>query len=175
MFEEMGEATSTSVRMGTDEEIYGECLHLAEEIMKEKIRVLFVCVHNSARSQMAEVLLRSMGGDRFETESAGIEPGTLNPLAVEAMADMGIDISKKETRSVFDLYKAGTLYTYVITVCDAANAQRCPIFPGVAENIHWSFDDPSSFTGSHEEKLAKTIEVRDKIKQEVEKLISELA
>jgi len=143
--------------------------------MKEKIRVLFVCVHNSARSQMAEALLKSMGGDRFEVESAGIEPGTLNPLAVEAMADMGIDISKNETRSVFDLYKAGRLYTYVITVCDGANAQRCPIFPGVAENIHWSFDDPSSFTGSHDEKLQKTIVVREKIKQEIEKLISELA
>jgi len=141
--------------------------------MKEKIRVLFVCVHNSARSQMAEALLESMGGERFEVESGGIEPGILNPLAVEAMADMGIDISGNQTQSVLDLYKAGKLYTYVITVCDAANAQRCPIFPGVAENIHWSFDDPSSFTGSHEEKLKKTIEVRDQIKREIEKLIAE--
>lgn len=141
--------------------------------MEEKIRVLFVCVHNSARSQMAEALLKSMGGERFEVESAGIEPGTLNPLAVEAMEDMGIDISGNRTQSVFDLYKAGKLYTYVITVCDAANAQRCPIFPGVAENIHWSFEDPSSFTGSHGEKLKKTIAVRDQIKQEIEKLIAE--
>ncbi|MBT8491178.1 MAG: arsenate reductase ArsC [Deltaproteobacteria bacterium] len=141
--------------------------------MEEINRVLFVCVHNSARSQMSEALLTSMGGERFEVESAGIEPGTLSPLAVEAMADMGIDISKNHTQSVFDLYKAGRLYTYVITVCDAASAQRCHIFPGVAENIHWSFDDPSSFTGSHEEKLKKTIEVRDEIKQEIEKLIAE--
>ena len=143
--------------------------------MEEKIRVLFVCVHNSARSQMAEALLKSMGGERFDVESAGIEPGILNPLAVEAMAEMGIDISNNQTQSVFDLYKAGKLYTYVIAVCDAANAQRCPIFPGVAEIIHWSFDDPSSFTGSHDEKLQKTIVVREKIKQEIEKLISELA
>lgn len=143
--------------------------------MKHKIRVLFVCVHNSARSQMAEALLKSMGGDRFEVESAGIEPGTLNPLAVEAMAEMGIDISKNETKSVFDFYKAGKLYTYVITVCDSANAQRCPIFPGVAKNIHWSFDDPSSFTGSHEEKLKKTTEVREKIRQNIETFIAEVA
>jgi arsenate reductase len=152
----------------------GETVNWNEE-MEENIRVLFVCVHNSARSQMAEALLKSIGGERFEVESAGIEPGTLNPLAVEAMADMGIDISQKKTQSVFDLYKAGRLYTYVITVCDAAGAQRCPIFPGTAENIHWSFDDPSSFTGSHEEKLRKTIEVRDEIKQEIEKLIEKVA
>ena len=139
--------------------------------MEEKIRVLFVCVHNSARSQMAEALLKSMGGERFDVESAGIEPGILNPLAVEAMAEMGIDISNNQTQSVFDLYKAGKLYTYVIAVCDAANAQRCPIFPGVAEIIHWSFDDPSSFTGSHEEKVHKTIQVRDQIKAHIEKLI----
>jgi arsenate reductase len=173
-FSEVYEKSRALTHTGRVEEIYLNLLHVAEETMKESIRVLFVCVHNSARSQMAEALLRSMGGDRFEVESAGIEPGSLNPLAVEAMADMGIDISKNETKSVFDLYKAGRLYTYVITVCDGANAQRCPIFPGVAENIHWSFDDPSSFSGSHDEKLKNTIGVRDNIKEKIEELISRL-
>jgi arsenate reductase (thioredoxin) len=139
---------------------------------KEKIKVLFVCVHNSARSQIAEALLNHLAGDRFEAESAGLEPAPLNPLAIEAMREVGIDISMNQTKSVFALYKADRLYRYVIAVCDEA-AQTCPIFPGFATNLHWSFEDPASFTGSHEERLDKTRRVRDEIKQRIEEFIQE--
>jgi arsenate reductase len=139
----------------------------------EKFKVLFLCVHNSARSQMAEAFLNQFAGDIFKAESAGLEPGILNPLVVEVMQEIGIDISGNQTRSAFDLFKQGLTFNYVITVCDAANAERCPIFPGVTKRISWSFDDPSSFTGTHEEKLAKTRLVRDKIKSEVEKFANE--
>ncbi|MBT9148272.1 MAG: Glutaredoxin arsenate reductase [Syntrophomonadaceae bacterium] len=138
-----------------------------------KRKVLFVCVHNSARSQMAEAFLNNMGGDMFETESAGIEPGTLDPLAVEAMRDIGIDISPNKTKRVSDFFKEGRLFNYVITVCDEASAERCPVFQGASKMLHWSFEDPSSFTGEHEERLAKTREVRDKIKIKIEEWLQE--
>jgi arsenate reductase (thioredoxin) len=140
----------------------------------EKIKVLFLCVHNSARSQMAEAFLNHLAGDTFLAESAGLEPGKLNPLVVEAMKEIGIDISGKHTRSAFDLFKQGRIFQYVITVCDAANAERCPVFPGVTKRIGWSFEDPSCFKGSHEEMLSQTRLVRDRIKSEVEKFIKEL-
>ncbi|MCX7965320.1 MAG: arsenate reductase ArsC [Syntrophorhabdaceae bacterium] len=130
-------------------------------------KVLFVCVHNSARSQMAEALMNHLCGDRFIAESAGLEPGVLNPLAVDVMAEVGIDISKNNTKSVFDFYKKGRLYSYVITVCDEASAEQCPIFPGVTKRLHWSFEDPSKFTGTYEERLEKTRAVRDKIKEKI--------
>lgn len=134
----------------------------------EKEKVLFVCIHNSARSQMAEVFLNHLCGDRFIAESAGLEPGVLNPLAVDVMKEIGIDISKNETKSVFDFYTEGKLYRYVITVCDESSAEQCPLFPGVAERLHWSFEDPSAFTGTYEEKLQKTRVVREKIKEKVQ-------
>lgn len=127
-------------------------------------KVLFVCVHNSARSQMAEALLNQMCGDEFEAQSAGLSPGKLNPLAVEVMQEMGIDISKKETRSVFDVWKSGQMFAYVITVCDETSAEQCPIFPGVTTRLHWSFPDPSTFEGTWEERLERTRRVRDMIK-----------
>ena len=96
-------------------------------IMKQK--VLFICVHNSARSQIAEAFLNKICGDQFEAHSAGLEPGTLNPLAVESMREIGIDILQKQTQSVFDVFKSGELFSYVITVCDETSAERCPIFP----------------------------------------------
>lgn len=139
----------------------------------EKFKVLFLCVHNSARSQMAEAFLNQIAGDRFIAESAGLEPGVLNPFVVEVMKEIGIDISGNQTRSAFDLFKQGRRFNFVITVCDAANAERCPIFPGVTNRINWSFEDPSSFTGNHEEKLAKTRIVRDNIKSQIEKFVNE--
>jgi arsenate reductase len=120
---------------------------------------------------MAEALLNHIAGNDYIAESAGLEPGTINPLAIGAMKDMDIDISDKKTQSVFDLFKNGKLYHYVITVCDESNSERCPIFPGVTERIHWSFKDPSAFEGSQEEKLGKTIKVRDQIKEQIEKWI----
>lgn len=136
-----------------------------------KIKVLFLCVHNSARSQMAEAFLKKMGGDNFEVESAGLEPGKLNPLAIKVMAEEGIDISKNLTKDVFSFFKEGRLFNYVVTVCEAKNSERCPIFPGVSKKISWDFDDPSSFAGSEEEKLIQTRIIRDKIKEAVEKLV----
>ncbi len=139
----------------------------------EKEKVLFVCVHNSARSQMAEALLNHLAGNRFIAESAGLEPGILNPLAIEAMKDMAIDISQKKTQDVFDLYKQGRRFNYVITVCDEASSERCPIFPGIAKKLHWSFPDPSNLQGTFEEKLHKTIDIRNQIKAQIEKWIAE--
>ncbi|MFI5355499.1 MAG: arsenate reductase ArsC [Desulfobaccales bacterium] len=140
-----------------------------------KTKVLFVCIHNSARSQMAEALLKSLGGDRFEVESAGIEPGTLNPLAVASLKEVGIDIAGHGTQSVFELFKESRLFHYVITVCDTEAAERCPIFPGVTQRLHWSFPDPSGFQGSWEDKVDQTREVREQIKAAVQAWMGELS
>ena len=136
-------------------------------------KVLFICTKNSARSQMAEALLNHVAGDRFQAESAGLEPGTLNPLAIAAMNAMNIDISNKGTRDVFDIWRKGGIFNYVITVCDETSGERCPLFPGVTERLHWSFDDPATFTGTQEEKLAKTIKVRDQIREKIQTWIHE--
>ena len=137
----------------------------------EKIRVLFICVHNSARSQMAEAYLNKLAGDKFVAESAGIEPGVLNPYAVKVMEEEGIDLSNNETKSVFDLYRKGSMFSYVIAVCDAANAQKCPIFPGVTMRLQWSFPDPAALQGTDEEKLEGTRQIRDAIKAQIEEWI----
>jgi arsenate reductase len=137
-----------------------------------KTKVLFVCIHNSARSQMAEAFLNQLGGDKFEAESAGLEPGKLNPIVVEAMQEIGIDISKNRTKDVFEFFKQGKLYSNVIAVCDEASAEKCPVFPGMAQQLHWSFADPSSFQGSHDEKLAQVRLVRDAIKKRIEEFIA---
>jgi arsenate reductase len=136
-----------------------------------KKKVLFVCIHNSARSQMAEAFLKKYGGDRFEAESAGLEPGKLNPVVVEVMKESGIDISGNKTQSVQSLLDKGNKYDYVFTVCDETQAERCPVFPGGGKRIHIGFPDPSSFQGSHEEKLAGTREVRDMIESKIKEWI----
>ena len=138
------------------------------------MRVLFLCIHNSARSQMAEAYLKKFGGNNFVVESAGLEAGKLNPLAVEAMRLDEIDISKNETHLVDQFYIERRQYDFVITVCDEANAARCPIFPGPHKKINWSFTDPSSLSGTYEEKLMQTIEVREKIKNSVLNFIQPL-
>jgi arsenate reductase (thioredoxin) len=138
-----------------------------------KTRVLFVCVHNSARSQMAEAFLNHLAGERFEAESAGLEPADLNPLAVEVMGEIGIDISMNQAKKVFDLYKANRLYNYVIPVCEEA-AEKCPTFPSFATVLRWSFENPETFTtASYEEQLARARSVRDQIKKKVEGFIVE--
>ena len=139
----------------------------------DKKNVLFICVHNSARSQMAEAFLKQMAGDKFEVESAGLEPGKLNLIVVEVMKEVGIDISQNKTKSVFDFYKQGKQYDYVITVCDESQSGACPMFPGKGERLHWGFDDPSGFQGIWEEKLEKTREVRDKIKHRIIEWLNE--
>ena len=139
----------------------------------KKDRVLFVCIHNSARSQMAEAFLNHIAGDRFEARSAGLEPGELNPLAVEVMQELGIDISANQTKDVFEMFKKGEMYSFVITVCDGANAERCPVFPGIVSRLHWSFNDPAALQGSHEEKLEVAREIRDQIRTSVSRFIME--
>lgn len=140
----------------------------------DKRRVLFVCVHNSARSQMAEAYLKKIAGDRLEVESAGLEPGTINPMVVEVMKEEGFDISRNKTKGVFDFIKKGTLFSYVIAVCDKASAERCPVVPVAGKRIDWSFEDPASFTGSEEDKLARTRMVRDRIRSKVEEWAKEI-
>lgn len=138
------------------------------------IRVLFVCEHNAARSQMAEALLRKVGGDRFIVESAGFEPRPVNPIAVEAMRRAGVDISEAKPQQVFALFRAGRHYQYVIAVCDEASGERCPIFPGVVTRLQWSFPDPATFVGTDAEKLAKVEALRDAIHARVVQWIDEL-
>jgi len=122
---------------------------------------------------MAEAFLNTAGGGFFEAESAGLEPGKLNPNVVEVMLETGIDISKNGTQSVFDLFKQGKRYDAVITVCDGASAESCPIFPGIVKRIAWSFPDPSGFTGSKEEILMQTRQVRDEIKEKINEFFNE--
>ncbi|WP_426671431.1 arsenate reductase ArsC [Mucilaginibacter sp. McL0603] len=136
-------------------------------------KVLFVCIHNSARSQMAEAFLNTLDGECLIAESAGLEAGKLNPYAVKVMQEVGIDISKKGTQEAFDLFRQGRLFQAVITVCDEASAEGCPIFPGVIRRLGWSFPDPSSFTGTEEEILENTRKVRDEIKEAVLAFIDE--
>ena len=116
---------------------------------------------------MAEEILRKLAGDRFEVESAGLEPGKLNPIIIESLKEEGIDITGKPTKAAFDLYKKGNHYDYVITVCDEASAERCPIFPGLSQRLHWSFTDPSKFEGTHDEKLAKVKKVKEEIRRKI--------
>ena len=139
----------------------------------EAARVLFICVHNSARSQMAEAYLKSLGGDHFQVESAGFTPSQVNPLVIEAMAEEGIDLSGKGTQSVFELFRQGQLYNYVITVCDDSENQ-CPVFPGIARRLHWPFPDPASLEGSHQDKLTQVRVIRDKIKAKIETWLKSL-
>jgi len=138
-----------------------------------KHKILFVCIHNSARSQMAEAFLNKIGGEHFIAESAGLEPGKLNPNVIEVMREAGIDIGGNQTKRVFDLFKQGTSYNAVITVCDAASAESCPIFPGMVKRIGWSFTDPSSFNGTKEEILKNTRLVRDEIATKISEFVQE--
>ena len=142
--------------------------------MFSSARVLFICVHNSGRSQMSEAFLNYYGGDRFDAQSAGLEPGELNPLVVEAMAEIGIDISQNKTKSVFDIWKSGELFQDVIAVCDAASAEKCPIFPGPTTRLHWSFHDPSQVTGTYEQKLQKVRQIRDEIAAKIQGWLASL-
>lgn len=133
-----------------------------------KIKVLFVCVRNSARGQMAEAFLNHLYGNMFEAHSAGLEPVTINPIAVDAMWELGVDISENNTKWVFDYIKIGLVFDYVITVCDETNARRCPNLPGAAVRLHWTVPDPALFAGTPENKLARMREARDAIREKVQ-------
>jgi len=138
-----------------------------------KQKVLFICPHNSARSEMAAVLLNKTCGEFFESQSAGLEPGTINPLVVEALQEIGIDISMNTTQRVFDVWKSGQLFQFVVMVCSEAEAEGCPIFAGVTTRLHWPFDDPSKFTGTREERLEETRRVRDQIRAKIDSFCEE--
>ena len=128
--------------------------------MNDKKRVLILCTGNSARSQMAEGLLRNIAGDKFDVESAGVAPSHVRPEAIEAMREIDIDISNHRSKSVDEFI--AQQFDYIITVCDNAK-ESCPVFPSNAERIHWSFDDPAVALGTHEEKLSEFRRVRDEI------------
>jgi len=140
----------------------------------QKIRVLFICSHNSARSQIAETFLNDLAGERFQAESAGLEPTALNPMVMEVMQEAGYDLSKNRADSVFDFFKEGRLYDYVITVCDKETEEKCPLFPGVRKRLRWPFEDPAKVQGSYEEKLEQTRKIRDTIKSRLEDWIKEI-
>ena len=123
---------------------------------------------------MCEALLKHYGGDRFDAESAGLDPGELNPLAVDAMAEIGIDISHNKTKSVFDAWKSGEVFQYVIAVCDKEAAEKCPIFPGITKRLHWSFHDPSKFKGTYERKVQKVRDLRDEIAAKIQDWLASL-
>jgi arsenate reductase (thioredoxin) len=137
--------------------------------------ILFVCIHNSARSQMAEAFLNSLELKNVIAESAGLEEGKLNPIVVDAMKEIGIDISENKSKSVQSFIDAGRHFDYVITVCDQASGERCPFFPGNAyQRLHWSFDDPSKLEGSYEDKLESIRKIMDKIGSKVYEFSKEL-
>ncbi len=134
------------------------------------IRVLILCTGNSCRSQMAEAFLREYGGDVYEAHSAGIDPSTVHPLAVEVMRELGIDISRQRSKSVTEY--VGQHFSFVITVCDHA-AKHCPVFPGPSIRLHWPFQDPAEASGSAEEKLVVFRRVRDEIASRVREWVLE--
>jgi arsenate reductase len=134
----------------------------------KKPKVLFICVHNSGRSQIAEAYLKKMAGDHYEVESAGLEPAKqVNPLVVEAMQEEGIDISDNKIQNVFELFKNGKLYDHVITVCDSAAEAKCPVFAGITKRWNWPFPDPAAVNGTSEEKMQKVREIREMIKEKL--------
>ena len=132
-----------------------------------KKRVLFFCTHNSARSQMAEAWLKQLGGSGFEAESAGLDPGTVKPLVIAAMQEAGIDISRNRTQSIFEVTKSGRRFDYVIGLCDAESAKRCPFFPGGARLLRWDFPERPKGTQAEQEQLAHFRKVRELIKDRV--------
>ncbi len=138
-------------------------------------KILFVCIHNSARSQMAEAFINSLGLSNVKAESAGLEEGKLNPIVVDAMKELGIDISENKSKSVQSFIDDGRHFDYVITVCDQASGERCPFFPGSAyKRLHWSFDDPSKLEGTYDEKIEKVRKLRDEIKKAVDEFVFSL-
>ena len=137
-----------------------------------KQRILFLCTGNSARSQMAEAFLRDYADEVFEVHSAGLEPKGINPLTVQVMDEVGIDLSGQTSKGI-ESYLGKVHFQYLITVCDDAD-KNCPtVWPGVTNRMHWSFEDPAKFEGTEEEKLAKFREVRDLIEQRIKVWVAE--
>ena len=142
--------------------------------MKEKTRVLFICIHNSGRSQMAETFLKAMDEERFEVESAGLDPKPINPHVVKVMEEIGYDLSGNTSDSIMRFFKEGRLYDYIITVCDESIEKDCPIFPGIARRLYWPFPDPQKATGTEDEKLEIIRSTRDQIRAHIESWVQGL-
>jgi arsenate reductase len=140
----------------------------------QKPRALFICVHNTGRSQMAEAYLKHFAGDKYDVESAGLEPADqINPLVVDVMKEEGIDISANKIQSVFELFKSGRLYDHVITVCSSASEAKCPVFAGITRRWNWPFPDPAAVEGSKQEKLEQVRKIRNSIKHKIQEVIEE--
>jgi len=137
------------------------------------LRVLFICEHNSARSQMAEAYLQNLGGDVFEVESCGIEAGSINPMVIEVMEEKGYDLRGKTTRTALNLVQQGKSYDIIVTVCSRKASEQCPIFPGKALRMNWPFEDPAKAEGDRETKLESIREIRDRIEEKVREIIAE--
>ncbi len=140
--------------------------------MKKK-RIMFICIHNSARSQMCEAFVRQHAGDRFDVHSSGIEAGKLNPLVVQAMTELGVSMEGQYAKSVQEYIDRNERFDYVVTVCDETSAERCPMFPGQHQRMHWSFADPSAIAGTDEEKLTGIRVIRDEIHKKVKQWLLE--
>ena len=138
-----------------------------------RVRIMFVCIHNSARSQMCESFVRHYAGDRFDVHSSGIESGRLNPLVVQAMAEIGISMEGQFAKPAKDYIDRNETFDYVVTVCDESSAERCPMFPGKHTRLHWGFPDPSAIQGTDEEKLAGIRPIRDAIEKRVKQWLSD--
>lgn len=137
----------------------------------KKRKVLFVCVQNSFRSQIAEAIMNKKYGEKFIAESAGLNKGEIHPLAIKVMNDYGIDITNSETDSVFEFYKEGRFYSYVITVCSREAEKECPIFPGTIKGFNWELENPEYYTGTEDEKYQKAIELRDEIERRIDEFV----
>jgi arsenate reductase len=135
-------------------------------------KVLFLCTHNSARSQMAEAFLRKFAGDRFDIYSAGLEPGEINPYTTRVMEEVGLNLEGHRSKGLAE-FLGKEHFSYLVTVCDRAE-QQCPVFPGMGTRLHWSFEDPSAIIGGEDEILAKFRQVRDEIRDKVSEWISKL-
>lgn len=138
----------------------------------DKTRIMFVCIHNSARSQMAEAFVRHYAADRFDVHSSGIEAGKLNPLVVQAMAEVGVSMDGHFAKGAQEYIDRKEVFEYVVTVCDESSAERCPMFPGKHVRMHWGFPDPSAIQGTDDEKLAGIRPIRDAIEKKVKEWIA---
>lgn len=140
----------------------------------EKRRILFICVQNSFRSQIAETFMNEKYGDKFEAESAGFSQKEVSPLAIKVMAEKGMNISENKANSVFEYYKQNRNYEYVITVCNKKLEEQCPVFPGVVRRINWNLENPEDFEGTDEEKLTKAIALRNEIECRIDDFVHNL-
>lgn len=134
-------------------------------------RVLFICRHNSGRSQMAEAILNREGGGRYAAESAGLSPRPVDPRVIAVMTDIGYDLSASRSKDVFSFYKEGRLFDLVITVCDQETESECPVFPGIVQRLHWPFDDPAEVRGTEEEQHDRIRKIRDAIHTRISQFI----